>query len=853
MPTNRFLYEDLDSVADFGDLSYELPDSITRNLNPDRELRPYQTDAFARFLRCHDKGAPGLSSPLHLLFNMATGSGKTLIMAGLILRLYEKGYRNFLFFVDKTNIVEKTKDNFLNPASSKYLFNGEIVVDGRRVRVSAVDNFAAANPRDINIHFTTIQGLHSRLTTVRENSVSLADFGKHKIALLSDEAQRMNVSTRNRDSDDAPLLTGTWENTVEKIFHANDGNILLEFTATHDYANSAMHEKYLKKVVIRYDLAEFRRDRYSKDVVLVRSDFGLRERILQALILSQYRREAAAKHQINLKPVILFKSRTIAESKQVQEDFRAMVDGLTAGHIAEIRRSEVPVVRRAFAFFRQNRMDGRQLAARLKSGFKREFCLSTNSAQDGERNQILLNSLEDKDNPIRAIFAVQKLTEGWDVLNLFDIVRCHETRGSPKKTIAEAQLIGRGARYFPFTTSDNDDRYRRKFDDEGDNELRVLEEMHYHSINDSEYIADIRRALADSGISDDKDIKHDLTLKPSFKNTELYKLGVIWLNKRERKNYGNVASFADLGVSRTNYRHSVATGAGTETSVFGDNDGAQAKSAPGRNLALKTIPRNVVESAVARNSFFALKQLRQFFPHLDSINDFISSENYLGGLKIAFYGGDDAAESRREQLAAVRGLLVQIEREIRAQDADYAGTNEFSRNPVRKVFHDKVLKFSASNPRGRPDEQFARFVSGQKWCAFDTVVGTSEEKEFVYALNLKIQELQERYKDIYLLRNEGHFAIYNFADGRPFQPDFALFLRAPGGETLVYQIFIEPKAVFLAENEEWKKKFLCEIRRRYAEKLLSFGGKNYRLVGLPFFNAADKNKFFAELDAALDE
>ena len=66
-----------------------------------------------------------------------------------------------------------------------------------------------------------------------------------------------------------------------------------------------------------------------------------------------------------------------------------------------------------------------------------------------------VNTLEDKDNPIRAIFAVQKLNEGWDVLNLFDIVRCYEARDSGKNrigktTISEAQLIGRGARYFPF-------------------------------------------------------------------------------------------------------------------------------------------------------------------------------------------------------------------------------------------------------------------------------------------------------------------------------------------------------------------------------------------------------------------
>jgi len=78
-------------------------------------------------------------------------------MAGLILYLYEQGYRNFLFFVNSTNIIEKTKDNFLNPASIKYLFNTDIHIGNRRVRVIPVENFEAINPGDINICFTTIQ------------------------------------------------------------------------------------------------------------------------------------------------------------------------------------------------------------------------------------------------------------------------------------------------------------------------------------------------------------------------------------------------------------------------------------------------------------------------------------------------------------------------------------------------------------------------------------------------------------------------------------------------------------------------------------------------------------------------
>src|SRR4030066_1623180 len=114
---------------------------MAENLNPAFELREYQKEAFARFFHCYNGDYENKEYPLHFLFNMATGSGKTLIMAGLILYLYNQGYRNFLFFVNSTNIIEKTKDNFLNPASPKYLFNQEMVIGNRRVRVSPVENF----------------------------------------------------------------------------------------------------------------------------------------------------------------------------------------------------------------------------------------------------------------------------------------------------------------------------------------------------------------------------------------------------------------------------------------------------------------------------------------------------------------------------------------------------------------------------------------------------------------------------------------------------------------------------------------------------------------------------------------
>lgn len=848
------LYERLDAVSSMGLLDKGIPDSVKQNLNPKYELRAYQIEAFARFFHCYKKDFPGKVRPLHFLFNMATGSGKTLIMAGLILYLYEQGYRNFLFFVNSTNIIEKTKDNFLNPTSIKYLLNQDIHIGTRRVQVSPVQNFEATDPDSISICFTTIQKLHFDLTTERENAITYEDFRKHRIVLLADEAHHMNVMTRAQIE-----LLESWENTVERIFKQNGDNLLLEFTATHDYASPAMLDKYRNKVICRYDLLQFRNDRYSKDIVIVQSDFGQRERILQALILSEYKQEVAAKHRINLKPVILLKAqRTIAQSQENKARFHELVDGLTAKQIASIRKSNIALVRHAFRFFDENGIGDGQLAERLKRDFHKDFCLSVNEETEKEQYQILLNSLEDQNNRVRAIFAVQKLNEGWDVLNLFDIVRCYEVRDTGRAklgftTISEAQLIGRGARYFPFALQGSSDFFRRKFDGDLEHELRVLEELHYHSINDSRYITEIRHALIEQGMMDEREVTRELKLKDSFKRTQLYKYGLVWLNDRRLKDYQHIRSFADLGVKKRNYVHVVATGHGGATiALQRGEESVVVKDETRRDLKVREVEPNVVQSAIARNPFFTFATLNHCFPHLASMRDFMTSDDYLGGLEITFqgnvYGLDD---NRSEKLAAVLGLLAQIETEIRANVTDYEGTRDFRRTWVHEIFDDKLLKFDAKNPRAAEDPQFEHFVSAKEWFAFSTIYGTSEEKAFVRMLDRQMQELQTQYDKIYLLRNEGHFAIYNFSDGQPFEPDFVLFLREKTGQLLVYQLFIEPKGKYLREHDRWKESFLKEITTKFGAERLTFEGKRYRLIGVPFYNNEDENQFRTDLESAL--
>ena len=845
----KFLYDLI--LEEFGKRTIqntEIPKSLTDNLNPTFPLRPYQEEAFVRFLLCFENNFPGGGEPLHFLFNMATGSGKTLIMAGLILYLYEQGYRNFLFFVNSTNIIEKTRDNFLNPRTTKYLFSENIHIDGKKVAVTEVENFDGVNENDINICFTTIQQLHTDMNSEKENALTYENFAEQEIVLLADEAHHMNVSTKSQQA-----LFESWENTVECIFKSNENNLLLEFTATHDYENDAIVEKYRNKVINRYDLVNFRNDKFSKEIELVHFDMDTQSRMLQALILSQYKQKVAAKYKIPLdKPVILFKEKSIARSKDNKKNFHTLIDELTANQIDSIRRSNVPAVQRAFRFFDENNTSTELLCQQLKSDFDEDFCLAVNSKEERKNYQILINTLEDKDNPIRAIFAVQQLNEGWDVLNLFDIVRCYETRDSGKTTTSEAQLIGRGARYFHFVLPDYPDRFRRKFDEDLDHELRVLEELHYHSMHNPRYISEIRAALIDEGMMDRDRVPREIKLKDSFKETDFYKKGVVWLNRRVKKNYRHIQSFEDLGVKKKDYTHQIATGqGGTITALKNENVPVVSDENP-LNLSVKDIAKNIVRSAIARNPFFTYASLKRYFPQLTSISEFITSEDYLGGLKINLQGNiGELGINRLEKLAACCGLLGQIESDIREQITEYEGTTQFHEEFVNAVFTDKRLEFSPDTLKSKEDPQFTHFVSVKDWFAFDTLYGTSEERAFVRLLDRWIKETETNYETIYLLRNEGHFSIYNFSDGQGFQPDFVLFLREKNGNALSYQLFIEPKGKHIAEGDRWKEEFMQEICAEFPSRILTEDRK-YRIIGVPsFYNEAQENQFREDLDYAL--
>jgi type III restriction enzyme len=830
-----------------------VPIYITDNLKPGFGQRPYQVESFQRYILCHNEDFEGRpKKPFHLLYNMATGSGKTLIMAGLMLYLYEKGFRNFLFFVNSNNIIKKTKDNFLKPQASKYLFNDKIVINGKEVYIKETDTFESADDKNINIKFTTIQQLHLDLNNTKENSVTYEDFKDKKMVLIADEAHHLSSATKNNGD-----LFGSWEGTVIEILKQNFDNILLEFTATLDYDNAEILKKYQDKVIFKYDLAQFRIDKYSKEINLVRSLYDAKERIIQALILNLYRQELATANNINLKPVILFKAKkTIKESEQNKVNFHNLIDLMSAQIIEQIRKTAtVSIIQKAFTFFDNKSISASDITKRLKSNFRFENCISANNDEEAEKNQLLLNTLEDENNPIRAVFAVQKLNEGWDVLNLFDIVRLYEGQNTGgtnttvgATTLSEAQLIGRGARYFPFALEQGQDKYTRKYDDDQANDLKILEELYYHTKEDSRYISELKKALVESGIYEDEDklVTKQLTLKLDFKQTDFYKTGKVVYNKKIEKSYNNVKSFADLGVSKRNFAFTLSSGSGRVSSAFSKEEETTNERTESKDIKVSAIPKHIIRFALAQNPYFYFDSLERFFPNVESLSNFIDSKDYLGGLEITFNASKTrlANISNHDFLLAIQGLLQSIEMEIKSNLTEFEGS-DYIKEYVHKVFKDKEIKVYKDSERADGQEAF---VANEPWYVYNANYGTSEEKKFVELFQRRFEGLKEKFTNIYLIRNEREIKIID-KFGRAFEPDFVLFCKQKKGKELTYQVFIEPKGAHLIANDKWKEEFLKQIREE--EKTIKIDTDNYVITGVPFYNYANENEFKKTLEDTL--
>ena len=106
------------------------------------------------------------------------------------------------------------------------------------------------------------------------------------------------------------------------------------------------------------------------------------------------------------------------------------------------------------------------------------------------------------------------------------------TRSTPPATVEEKQLIGRAVRFNPYKLN-NEIILKRQFDNDLDNELRILEEFYYFTYDEqSRYISELKAELVREGYIKEKNELINFQLKNSFTKKHFYKNTSLWINSQ---------------------------------------------------------------------------------------------------------------------------------------------------------------------------------------------------------------------------------------------------------------------------------------------------------------------------------
>ena len=885
-----------------------LPEFVSNNLKyPFFEWQKSALENFVIFDRTPKlKDFPDIKNrPTHLLFNMATGAGKTMMMAALILYYFEKGYRHFLFFVNQNNIVDKTENNFIDPTHAKFLFTEKILQGDTVIPIRKVETFSPHSD-GIEIKFTSIQKLYNDIHIERENQTTLADLHKLNLVMLGDEAHHLNAQTKgkkqgeldlekemNDRTSNAEIERKGWEHMVLELLLNKNGNpsqnVLLEFTATLP-ENADVQQKYADKIITKFGLKEFLQKGYTKEINLVSSTLGKKERVLHALLFAWYRHQIALKYGIaNFKPVMLFRSKTIDESKADYLAFLNWVENVQADDFSFLTTFSTSLndsdnaneqgktrTEQALKFMQENGFEFVHLANWVKQNYQKHNVIITNSETNKNKKEKtdsetekLLNNLEAAANPIRAIFTVDRLTEGWDVLNLFDIVRLYEGQnggGSNKKsgktaaaTVSEKQLIGRGVRYFPFSFEDKQPN-KRKFDNDMQHELRILEELFYYTHDEqSRYITELKNELRKDGYLPEKDddkVLATFKLKSEFADNKDFRELLIWANKKipnpnAKANNADSLKANPLTLSFQVHGNQLLQ----ETQFTADENDEKARQIGTQNNFTETIEMSEIERHIFNKALHIKGKNSQSLFHFDRLQSKLNIQNrnelqnnLLKDWQIEFLGlGQDKQISPDDKLAGCLKILEMVEKRLNESDKPFIGTKEFTPKKLWEIFGTPKQKWV------KKDDVKTTIATQNDWYVMDNFAGTSLEEELIQFISERLGDLKSQY-DVHLIRNEEVLKLRNFDNGKGFMPDFILLLKDKQKSSsngvdgfLHYQIFIEPKGGHLEKNDSWKDAFLEAITVEYGkDKILQKDTPHYRLIGLPFFTDNQENGEFTE-------
>lgn len=427
-------------------------------------------------------------------------------------------------------------------------------------------------------------------------------------------------------------------------------------------------------------------------------------------------------------------------------------------------------------------------------------------------------------------------------------------------TVSEKQLIGRGVRYFPFAFEGKQPN-KRKFDNDMQHELRILEELFYYTHDEqSRYITELKNELRKDGYLPEKDddkVLATFKLKSEFADNKDFRELLIWANKKIPNPNAKSNNADSLQANPQTLPFQVhGNQLLQETQFTADENDETARQIGTQNNFTQTIKMSEMERHIFNKALHIKGKNSQSLFHFDRLQSKLDIQNrnelqnkLLKDWQIEFLGLEQDKQVRPDdKLAGCLKILEMVEKHLNESDIPFIGTKEFTPKKLWEIFGTPKQKWV------KKDDIKTAIATQNDWYVMDNFAGTGLEEALIQFISARLGDLKSQY-DVHLIRNEEVFKLNNFADGEGFMPDFVLLLKDKQKSSsdsvddfLHYQIFIEPKGGHLVENDSWKEAFLKSITVEYGrDKILQKNTPHYRLIGLPFFTDHQKNGQFTEL------
>ncbi len=852
---------------------FNIPEFIKQNLKHD--LRDYQKEGFENYILLNNPlNNNNISNILkqfksknnHHLFHMATGSGKTMMMAATIVYLYSLGYKRFIFTTNQTNLISKTKLNLLpNLKSSKCEFKNKFIeIEGKKNQIKEVENFSKYS-NDIEIIFTTIQNLHNKITEQKENSINLHDIETTDIVILADEAHHFQTKTKLTKTKKEE--ENNWEDTIQKILNINPKNKLIEYTATMDLSNKDILDKYKSKIIYDYTLKSFREDGYSKEISLIQNN-NKEERILQSILINQYRYVIGHDNDIPVVPKIFFKSTGMIEDlKKEQEYVLNLISNLNIDMLNKLlKNSKLSYIIKLSKYLDTNQKKENYISL-IKNQFNNSSSLIVHSKDKNKEEKFKIANNLDKNDKIRMIFAIDMLNEGWDVLSLFDIVKIDEIEKKTisKSTTSEVQLIGRGARIFPYLykneLNEELDAFKRKFDNNISNDLRLLEDMNFYSANDNDYINKLKTELIAKGLKEQEEKeKRVIKVKPNNELSDFAKFLInkfVYTNKLEKKHdNSNLISDYDINIQITKdysvKEENIIGSSNSENNSYENSFSIKDFIDKYENIFILNYSINFI-------SYYSINNISSKYKINNKeklIKDIINLGNKIS---ITIKNKNALDLSFNEKITIMKDILIELSRQLEFKRNIKIGTKSF-KNKFR--ISDTFTEYSKNenNVKGFNEELNYKTTAGNFKNGEFKIINS---KLFYYdsiswdsGLELELYNLFDKNlnsNDYLVIRNEVGFKMFNpftnknfendlayisekenifKLNGEGFEPDFIVLKKI---DDKIIQYFIEVKGEDKIDNKknEWKEHLLLELENQ--DNTFIEDNTKYKIYGLPFF------------------